>query len=80
MDILVPLFLDEYRIALPGFGATPYGTIGSFDMSAIASDCIFAKKSVAKKHGFDTGESTWIERWMVRRFLEEVRLGRYVEH
>jgi len=72
MNILVPLFLDKFVAALPELGATPYGTIVSFDMSAIASDCIFAKKSVAKKHGLATGESTWIERQMVRRFLEEV--------
>ena len=60
-------------------GATLYGKIVSFDMSAIASDCFISAKSIVEKHGLATGESTWIERWMVRRFLEEVRLGRYVE-
>jgi hypothetical protein len=79
MVILVPLFLDECVAMLPKLGATPYGTIVSFDMSAIASDCFISAKSIVEKHGLSTGESTWIERWMVRRFLEEVRLGRYVE-
>jgi hypothetical protein len=72
MGILVPLFFDEYGIALPAFGVTPYGTIVSFDMSAIASDCFFSAKSVVEKHGLATGESTWIERGMVPGFLEEV--------
>jgi hypothetical protein len=72
MVILVPLFLDEYGIALPGFEATPFGTIVSFDMSAIASDCFFSAKSVVEKHGLVTGESTWIGRGMVPRFLEEM--------
>ena len=62
-------------MALPRFGATPDGTIRSFDKRAIASDCFFSANNVFEKHGFATGESTWIERRMVRRFLEEVRLG-----
>ena len=62
-------------MALPGFRATPDGTIQSFDKRAIASDCCFSVNSVVEKHGFATGESTWIERRMVRRSLEEVHLG-----
>ena len=57
---------------LPGFGATAYGTIVSFDMIVAAADGFFSGESVVEKHGFGTGESTWIERKMVRRFLKEV--------
>ena len=70
-----PALCETNGMALPALGATPDGTIRSFDKSAIASDCFFSAKSVVEKHGFATGESTWIERRIVRRSLEEVLYG-----
>ncbi len=70
--LIAPALCETNGMALPGFGATPYETIRSFDKSAIASDYFFSVNSVVEKPGFATGESTWIERWMVRRLPEEV--------
>jgi hypothetical protein len=70
--LIAPALCETNGMALPGFGATPYETVRAFDKSAIASDYFFSVNSVAEKPGFATGESTWIERWMVRRLPEEV--------
>ena len=63
-------FLDNVCCGLQAWGHA-IRDIVSFDMSAIALIALL-KKSVVGKYGFATGESTWIERQMVRRFLEEV--------